>query len=47
MTTGMTDGWFSFHPELANQIFRAIDHEVDAMIAAGIQRGDTEFLTRT
>ncbi len=47
MATGMTDGWFSFHPELANQIFRAIDAEVDAMIAAGIARGEAEFLTRT
>ena len=47
MGTGMTDGWFSFHPELANQIFRAIDREVDAMIAAGIQRGEAEFLSRT
>jgi hypothetical protein len=47
MATGMTDGSFAFHPELANQVFRAIDREVDAMIAAGIKRGEAEFLTRT
>jgi hypothetical protein len=47
VATGMTDGRFSFHPELANQIFRAIDLEIDAMVAAGIKRGEAEFLTRT
>jgi hypothetical protein len=45
--TGMVDGRFSLHPELANQIFGAVDREVDAMIAAGERRGDTEFVNRT
>jgi hypothetical protein len=33
--TGMTEGRLAFHPELANQIFNAIDREIAAMIAAG------------
>ena len=45
--TGMVDGRFSFHPELANQIFGAVDKEVDAMVAAGERRGDTDFVNRT
>jgi Domain of unknown function (DUF222) len=45
--TGMVDGRFSLHPELANQIFGAVDKQVDAMVAAGEQRGDTEFVNRT
>ena len=47
MRTGMVDGRFSFHPELANQIFGAVDKEVDAMVAAGERRGDHEFVNRT
>jgi Domain of unknown function (DUF222) len=47
MQTGMVDGRFSFHPELANQIFGAVDKEVDAMIAAGERRGGHEFVHRT
>ncbi len=44
--TGMTEGRLAFHPELANQIFNAIDREIAAMIAAGERAGDPEFLER-
>ncbi len=44
--TGMTEGRLAFHPELANQIFGAIDREIAAMIAAGERAGDPEFLER-
>ncbi len=44
--TGMTEGRYAFHPELANQIFNAIDREIAAMIAAGERAGDPEFLER-
>jgi hypothetical protein len=44
--TGMTEGWMRLHPELANQIFGAIDREIAAMIAAGERCGDPEFVQR-
>ena len=44
--TGMTEGRFAFHPELANKVFGAIDRHVAATIAAGEARGDTEFVER-
>jgi hypothetical protein len=44
--TGMTDGRFSLHPELANTVFGAIDRHVKATIAAGEARGDTEYVER-
>jgi hypothetical protein len=44
--TGMTDGRFSLHPELANTVFNAIDRHVKATIAAGEARGDTEYVER-
>ena len=47
MATGMTDGRFAFHPELANQIFGAVDREVAAMIADGEHHGIDEFVNRT
>jgi Domain of unknown function (DUF222) len=47
LATGMIDGRFSFHPELANQFTRAVDREVAAMIAAGEAAGDPEFVDRT
>ncbi|HUF98456.1 MAG TPA: DUF222 domain-containing protein [Ilumatobacter sp.] len=37
--TGMHEGRFAFHPELGNQIFNAIQHEVSALVAAGNDRG--------
>jgi hypothetical protein len=44
--TGMVEGRFAFHPELANQIFTGVDREVAAMIAAGERAGDPEFVQR-
>ncbi|MDW3213714.1 MAG: DUF222 domain-containing protein [Ilumatobacteraceae bacterium] len=44
--TGMIEGRFAFHPELANQIFGAVDLEVAAMVAEGEQRADPEFADR-
>jgi hypothetical protein len=44
--TGMTDGRFSLHPELANTVFNAIDRHMKATIAAGEARGDTEYVER-
>lgn len=35
ITTGMIEGRFAFHPELANRIFGAVDLEIAAMIANG------------
>ena len=47
MATGMIEGTFALHPELGNQVFRAIDAEVAAMIAAGEKARDPEFVDRT
>jgi hypothetical protein len=47
MVTGMVEGRFALHPELANQIFGAVNREVDAMIAAGERAGLSEFVTRS
>jgi hypothetical protein len=44
--TGMTEGRFALHPELANKVFGAIDLHVAATIAAGEARGDVEFVER-
>jgi hypothetical protein len=44
--TGMIEGRFALHPELGNQIFGAVDREVTAMIKAGEQRGDADFVER-
>ena len=43
----MIEGTFALHPELGNQIFRAIDNEVAAMVATGERAKDPEFLDRT
>jgi hypothetical protein len=45
--TGMIEGRFAFHPELANQVFGAVDREVAAMIKAGERRGDPAFVDRS
>ena len=45
--TGMTEAWMLLHPELANQIFSAVDREIAAMIADGERAGDPEFVTRS
>ena len=44
--TGMIEGRFAFHPELASQIFGAVDLEVAGMVAEGERRGDPEFTDR-
>ncbi len=45
--TGMVEGRFAFHPELANQIFGAVDREVASMIAEGTRHGDPDYVNRT
>jgi Domain of unknown function (DUF222)/HNH endonuclease len=45
--TGMVEGRFAFHPELANQVFGAVDRQVAAMIAEGERTGDPAFVNRT
>ena len=47
MANGMIEGTFALHPELGNQVFRAIDAEVAAMIAAGEKARDPEFVDRS
>ena len=44
--TGMTEGRFALHPELANQLFGAVDREVAAMVAEGERSGDAQFVER-
>ena len=44
--TGMTEGRFSLHPELANRVFGAVDRQVNAIISAGEARGEPEFVER-
>jgi hypothetical protein len=44
---GMIEGRFAFHPELANQIFGAVDRETAAIIAEGERTGDPAFADRT
>lgn len=44
--TGMIEGRYAFHPELADQIFGAVDREVAAIVATGERRGDPEFVER-
>jgi hypothetical protein len=45
--TGMTEGRFALHPELANQVFGAVDREVAAMVVDGKRRSEPEFVDRT
>jgi hypothetical protein len=45
--TGMVEGRFAFHPELAEQVFGAVDRELAAMISEGEQAGEVEFVDRT
>jgi hypothetical protein len=45
--TGMTEGTFSFHPELAARIFEPVDREVAALIAEGERCGDPDCVDRT
>lgn len=47
LATGMVEGRFSFHPELADQVFGAVDREVAAMVTEGERCGDPEFADRT
>ncbi|MEI6497910.1 MAG: DUF222 domain-containing protein, partial [Actinomycetota bacterium] len=47
MANGMIEGTFALHPELGNQVFRAIDAEVAAMIATGERAKDPEFVDRS
>jgi hypothetical protein len=45
--TGMVEGRFALHPELASQIFTAVDREVAAMLTDGERRLDPEYVNRT
>lgn len=45
--TGMIEGRFALHPELASQIFGAIDREMAALIAEGEQAGDRDIIDRS
>ncbi|MDW3216553.1 MAG: HNH endonuclease [Ilumatobacteraceae bacterium] len=45
--TGMIEGRFALHPELADQVFGAVDRQVAAMIAEGEHRRDPAFVNRT
>ncbi len=47
MASGMVEGRFAFHPELANQVFGAVDQQVASMIKQGERRGDREFVNRS
>ena len=47
MASGMVEGRFALHPELANQIFGAVDRQVAAMIKHGERAGDAEFVNRS
>lgn len=44
--SGMIEGRFAFHPELADQVFGAVDREVASMVAAGERSGEAEFVER-
>lgn len=44
--TGMIEGRFAFHPELADQVFGAVDAEVAALVAAGERNGDPDIVGR-
>lgn len=46
LATGMVEGRFAFHPELAEQVFGAVDREVAAMIAEGERAAEAEFVER-
>jgi len=45
--TGMVEGRFALHPELANQVFGAVDRHVASMIADGERAGDPSFVNRS
>jgi hypothetical protein len=45
--SGMIEGRFAFHPELADQVFGAVDREVAAMVAEGERKRQPEFVRRT
>ncbi|NIQ31704.1 MAG: DUF222 domain-containing protein, partial [Acidobacteria bacterium] len=45
--TGMVEGRFALHPELASQVFGAIDREVASMITEGEQAGDPAIISRS
>jgi hypothetical protein len=47
MATGMIEGRYAFHPELANQVFGAIDQQVAANITAGEALRDPGFVERS
>ncbi len=45
--SGMIEGRFAFHPELADQIFGAVDRQVSSMITTGVRRGDPAYIDRS
>jgi Domain of unknown function (DUF222)/HNH endonuclease len=45
--SGMIEGRFALHPELANQIFGPVDRHVKTLITEGAQAGDPDCQNRT
>jgi hypothetical protein len=45
--SGMIEGRFALHPELANKVFGPVDRQVAAMITEGAAAGDPECQNRT
>lgn len=45
--TGMVEGRFAFHPELANQVFGAVDREVAALVAEAERHADPTAVDRS
>jgi hypothetical protein len=47
LATGMVEGRFAFHPELANQVFGAVDREVTAMVSDAERHRDADAIERS
>jgi hypothetical protein len=47
LATGMVEGRFAFHPELAAQIFGAVDREVAAIVTDAERRRDPAAISRS
>ena len=45
--TGLVEGRFAFHPELASKVFGPVDRHVGTLIAEGVQSGDPECVDRS
>ncbi|WP_166657366.1 HNH endonuclease signature motif containing protein [Ilumatobacter fluminis] len=45
--TGLVEGRFAFHPELASKVFGPVDRHVSTLIKEGAQAGDPECVDRS